>query len=275
MEVLGHVVQAQVQAGLHAGPAGATEAGEDGDLGDVQRLHHAAVLFGQGELALLHVGVADGFEQVGLELQVAAQFEVQAGDALAHGPVGKQGGPQDREQAVPERAGEQVADRADGLGAVAGAVLFQADHGVDGQGDGGLGDGRIAFAERAEQGEAEGGHGQCGDEQPGPGEQFDHRGGGDDEAEQGEGDRFGPAPPVVVGFGDGAGDDAEEHAGQRGQLVQVPAQAHGHRQRDEYPQAVAGLFMRPQAAQAGFSGGHAGSGCGAAHYCGCGVKGTA
>jgi len=157
-----------------------------------------------------------------------------------------------------------VADGADGLGAVVGPVLFEADHGVDGQGDGGLGDGGVAFAKRPEQGQAEGGQGQRCNEQPRPGEQLDHGGGGHHEAQQGEGDGFGAAPPVVVGLGNGAGDDAEEYAGQRRQLVQVPAHAHGHGQRNEHPQPVAGLLMRPQATQAGFSGGHADSSGGGA-----------
>jgi hypothetical protein len=70
--------------------------------------------------------------------------------------------------------------------------------------------------------------------------------------------RLGPAPPVVVGLGDGAGDDAEEHAGQGGQRIQLPA--HGKRcgQGDEHPQAITGL-VGPQAAEAGLAGGHAGS----------------
>jgi len=263
VEILRHVVQAQIQAGIDARPAGAAEAGEDCGLRFVQCPDHAAVLFGQVQLSALQVGFAHRLEQGGLQLQVAAQFNVQAGYALAHRAVGEQRGPQDRQQAVPDRADQQVAGRFHGAGQVAGAaVLLQADHGVDGQRHRGLGDGRVALAQCTQQGQAERGQCQRADEHPRQREQPDDRGGGDAETQQRQQHSLGPAPPVVIGLGDGAGDDAEEHAGQRRQRVQVPAHAQRGSQGDEDAQAIAGLFVGPQAAEAGFAGGHAGSGGG-------------
>ncbi|MNS77472.1 hypothetical protein D3C72_1110540 [compost metagenome] len=259
MEILCHVVQAQVQAGVDAGPAGAAKARQDRRLRLVQRADHAAVLFGQVELAALQVRLAHGFEQGGLELQVTAQFYVQAGHALAHRPVGEQRGPQNRQQPVPDRTRQQVADRVQRTVQVMGAMLLQADHGVDGQGDGRLGDGRVTLAECAEQCQAERGQRKGRDEDPRPGEQPDHRGRRQAEAQQRQQHGLGPAPPVVIGLGNGAGDDAQEHAGQRGQRIQVPAHGQGRCQGNEHPQAIAGLLVGPQAAEAGFACGHAGS----------------
>ncbi len=259
VEILCHVIEAQVQAGVHAWPPGTAEAGEDRGLGLVQRTDHAPVLLGQVELATLQVGLAHRLEQCCLQLQVAAQFNVQARHAFADRTVGEQRGPQDRQQAVPDRTGQQVADRFQRAVQVAGTVLFQADHGVDRQRYRGLGDRRVAFAERTQQGQPERGQRQRPDEDPWPGEQPDHRRGGKAEAQQRQQYGLGTSPPVVIGLGDGAGDDAEEHAGQRRERVQMPA--HGKRcgQGDEHAQAVAGLFVGPQAAEAGFAGGHAGS----------------
>ncbi|KAG1320758.1 hypothetical protein G6F63_014109 [Rhizopus arrhizus] len=76
VEILRHVVQAQVQAGVHAGPAGTAEARQDRRLRLVQRADYAPVLLGQVELASLQVGLAHRFEQGGFQLQVAAQFLV-------------------------------------------------------------------------------------------------------------------------------------------------------------------------------------------------------
>ncbi len=257
--ILCHVIEAQVQAGVHARPPGTAEAGENRGLGLVQCADHAPVLLGQVELAALQVGLTYRFEQGGLQLQVAAQLDVKPRHALAHRSVGEQCGPQDRQQSVPEGARQQVADRLQRGVQVAGTVLLQPDHRVDRQRYRGLGDGCVALAERAQQGQAEGGQCQRADEDPRPGEQPDHRRRSDAETQQRQRHRLGPAPPVVVGLGDGAGDDAEENAGQGGQRIQLPA--HGKRcgQGDEHAQAVTGLLVGPQAAEAGLAGGHAGS----------------
>ncbi|MNG18518.1 hypothetical protein D3C84_1025920 [compost metagenome] len=69
---------------------------QDDLLGCVERCHHLAVLLGQLQAPGLDVEGADGLEQAGLELEVAAQFEEQLGQALLHRLVGEQRLPQHR-----------------------------------------------------------------------------------------------------------------------------------------------------------------------------------
>ncbi|MCW0450337.1 hypothetical protein NB706_003171 [Xanthomonas sacchari] len=254
VEVLRHVVQAEIQARLHAGPAGAAEAADDRGLGRVECGHHLRVLLGQRQPPRVQVALPHRLEQGRLEPQVAAQLQVQPRQPLAHRPVGEQHRPQHRQHRVPAGAEQQQGHAVPGVAAdvaVLGAVV-QADHRVDRQRHRGLGDGGVAFAERAEQGQGEGGQRQAGRERPRIREQQHHRGRGGGETQQRQQHRLDPAQPVVVGFGDGAGDGAQENRRHRLQLLQVPAHAHRHRQRDEDAQPVAGLFVGPQAAEAGF-----------------------
>ncbi len=90
------------------------------------------------------------------------------------------------------------------------AALIGGDHAVDRQDQGRLGDGRVAFAQRAEHHQHEGGQRQPDCEWPGVGkQQLDgHR--GDAEAQQRHHQRDHAPPPAVVGFRQGAGDDAQE-----------------------------------------------------------------
>ena len=257
VEILRHVIQAQVQARLHARPAGTPETAEDGGLGRVHRGDHLGILFGQRQPLRLLVDLAHRLEQVGLQPQVQAQLAEQPRQPLAHRPVGERGRPQDGEQAVPRRADQQLHRTVPGRrGAAAGGMLVDADHHVDRHRHRGLRDGGIALAERAEQRERERGQRQSADEQPRVREQPQHREGGHGEARQRQQDRLAAALPVVVGLADGAGDDAEEHGRHRIHPLQLPARQDRSRQRDQHAQPVTGFFMRPQADEAGFDRGH-------------------
>ncbi|KAF1051720.1 MAG: hypothetical protein GAK43_02287 [Stenotrophomonas maltophilia] len=245
MNVLGDEVQLQVAADLRS-RAAVAQATENGFLGLVQRHHQATVLPRQGQAPAFHIEFAQWLEQARLDLQVLAQLAIQARQALLYRLVGEQRVPGDREHPVPGRAKRQQQGFEPDLRDFS-AALVDADHGVDGQDQRGRGDGRVALAQRAQQGHAEGRQGQSADEQPGIGEQQFHRQCGDEKAHQGGEQRLQAAEPVVVGFGQGAGDDAEEQRDHQGQLMQPPAGEHHPGQGDEYAQAVGELVQRPQA----------------------------
>ncbi len=255
MEVLRHVIQAEIQARLHARPPRAAEAAHDGGLGRIERADHLGVLFGQGQPACMQVALAHRFEQIGLELEIAAQFEKQPRQPLAHRAIGEQDGPQDRQHAVPGGADQQQRRAVPGDQRIAAAMLVHADHGVDRQGHRGLRDRGIALAQRTEQGQRERGQRHAQHERQRVRKQHHHCGCGSGETQQREQHRFDAAQPVVVGFGNGAGNGAQKQRRHRSELLPVPAHAHRHRQRDEHTQAIAGLFMGPQTAEAGFEGG--------------------
>ncbi len=102
---------------------------QDDFLGRVERRHYLAVLLGQLQAPGFDVEGADGFEQAGLELEVAAQLEEQLGQALLHRLVGKQRLPQHRQQPVPGCTRHQQQWFVPEVGDLA-AALVHADHGV-------------------------------------------------------------------------------------------------------------------------------------------------
>ncbi|MNC26897.1 hypothetical protein D3C75_750480 [compost metagenome] len=128
MDVLGQEVQLEVAADLGVRLAVAHPV-QDDFLGRVERRHHFAVLLGQLQAPGFDVKGADGFEQAGLELEVAAQLEEQFGQALLYRLVGKQRLPQHRQQPVPGRTCHQQQRFVPEVGDLA-AALVHADHGV-------------------------------------------------------------------------------------------------------------------------------------------------
>ncbi|MNF61842.1 hypothetical protein D3C84_435080 [compost metagenome] len=212
VDILGQEVELEVAVHLGARTTVADPV-QDDVLGRVQRRHHATVLLRQGQAPAFHVELVHRLQQGGFQFEVLPQFTEQPGQALLHRLVGEECLPEHREQAVPGGAGHQqrrFLPEVDGRA----VALVDADHGVDGEDQGRRGDGRVALAEGAEHGQAEAGQRQGTDEDPGVREQEFHREGGDAENAQGY-QQCGESPlPAVVGFGQGAGDDAEEQRDQ-------------------------------------------------------------
>ena len=129
------------------------------------------------------------------------------------------------------------------------AALVYADHGVNRGDQGCRGNGPVAFAQCAEHGEAERCQGQGDGEEPRVGEQQFDRQRSNGETHQGDGQGAEAALPAVVGFGQRAGDDAEEQRDQQGHLVLVPAQGQAAGEGDGDPDAIAELVLAPQATQ--------------------------
>ena len=88
-------------------------------------------------------------------------------------------------------------------------VQRNAKHGVDGDKQGAEGNGRIALAEAAEQNKADRRHGQTKGKQRRPRKQQLHRGGGDEKANQSNGEVAQTARQTVVKVGQRRGHDAE------------------------------------------------------------------
>ncbi|MNQ70040.1 hypothetical protein D3C85_846630 [compost metagenome] len=212
VDILGQKVELEVAVHLGARTTVADPV-QDDVLGRVQRRHHATVLLRQGQAPAFHVELVHRLQQGGFQLEVLPQFTEQPGQALLHRLVGEERLPEHREQAVPGGAGHQQRRLLPEIGRRA-VALVDADHGVDGEDQRRRGDGCVTLAQGAEHGQAEAGQGQGADEDPGKGEEQLDRKRGDAEAAQDHQQCREAALPAVVGFGQGAGDDAEEQRDQ-------------------------------------------------------------
>ena len=247
VQILGKKIQLEVMVDLHPRPTIA-ETMQQGFLGGVQGADHAPVLLRQLQALLLHVELVDRLEQRGLELEILPQLAIQPGQALLHRLMCEQSVPEHRQQAVPRCTGEQQQGVAPGVQHRT-VALVGSDHAVNGEDQRGLGNGRVTLAQCAEHDQAEGRRRHAQREQPGVGKQQLYRHGGNAEAQQRHQQGRESSEPAVIGFRQGAGDDAEEQWDHHPWLIQIPAQPHAGRQCDQHPQAVTELVQRPEATQ--------------------------
>ena len=208
-------------------------------LGGVEGVHHAAVVQRQRHAAAFQVHIPHRLQQQRFQAQVFAQHGVQLGQAVAHRRARQHGMPQHRHHAVPGCARQHAGD---GIARARTAAVGGQPR-IDEQDERPKGNGAVALAQRPQHGDAKGQQRHHPHQHPGPGHRRPDGPGHEAKTRQRQALRPQAPAPAVVGFGECAGDHAQQHRHQLSLPVGPPAIGQHGGQGDQGTRAARDALM--------------------------------